>query len=49
LCSPGTFEESTNKATGCREVPTGPSMKAQLAKILEMERQMEATKMPLLG
>ena len=27
----------------------GPSTKAQLAEILEMERQMDATKMPLSG
>jgi thiamine biosynthesis protein ThiI len=45
----GTFEESTSKATGCKAVPTGPSTKAQLAEILEMERKMEATKMPLPG
>ncbi len=43
----GTFEESTSRATGCMAVPKGPSTKAHLAEILEMERHMEATKMPL--
>ena len=43
----GTFEESTSSATGCGAVPKGPSTKAHLEEILEMERQMEATKMPL--
>ena len=43
----GTYEESTSKATGCMAVPKGPSTKAHLAEILEMERHMEATKMPL--
>lgn len=43
----GTFDESTSRATGCKAVPKGPSTKAHLAEILEMERNMEATKMPL--
>ena len=43
----GTYEESTSKATGCMAVPTGPSTKAQLAEIQEMERHMDSTKMPL--
>jgi len=43
----GTFEESTSQATGCKAVPKGPSTKAQLAAIQEIERDMEATKMPL--
>jgi len=48
-CRPliGTFEESTSQATGCKAVPKGPSTKAQLAAIQEIERDMEATKMPL--
>ena len=45
----GTFDESTSQATGCKAVPKGPSTKAQLAEIFEMERNMEATKMPLPG
>jgi thiamine biosynthesis protein ThiI len=43
----GTYDESTSKATGCKAVPKGPSTKAHLAEIQEMERHMEATKMPL--
>ncbi len=43
----GTYGESTSKATGCKAVPKGPSTKAHLAEILEMEKNMEATKMPL--
>ena len=43
----GTYEESTSRATGCMAVPKGPSTKAHLAEILEMERHMESTKMPL--
>ena len=43
----GTFEESTSKATGCLAVPKGPSTKAQLAEILEMEQAMESTRIPL--
>jgi tRNA uracil 4-sulfurtransferase len=45
----GTFEESTSRATGCKAVPKGPSTKAQLAVILEIEREMEATGMPVPG
>jgi thiamine biosynthesis protein ThiI len=43
----GTYDESTSRATGCKAVPKGPSTKAHLTEILEMERNMEATKMPL--
>lgn len=43
----GTFEESTSQAMGCKAVPKGPSTKAQLVAIQEIEREMEATKMPL--
>ncbi|MFZ0005927.1 tRNA uracil 4-sulfurtransferase ThiI [Methanoregula sp.] len=43
----GTYEESTSKATGCKAVPKGPSTKAHLKEILEMEKNMEATKIPL--
>ena len=45
----GTFEESISHATGCKAVPKGPSTKAQLAAIQEIEREMEATKMPVPG
>jgi thiamine biosynthesis protein ThiI len=44
----GTFEESTSRETRFKAVPKGPSTKAQLAVILEIERAIEATKMPLL-
>jgi thiamine biosynthesis protein ThiI len=43
----GTFSESTSKASGCKAVPSGPSTKAKLATILEIEAKLEATKMPL--
>jgi tRNA uracil 4-sulfurtransferase len=43
----GTFEESISHATGCKAVPKGPSTKAQLAAIQEIEQGLEATKMPL--
>ncbi|MGB8309451.1 MAG: tRNA 4-thiouridine(8) synthase ThiI, partial [Methanoregula sp.] len=43
----GTYEESTSKANGCKAVPKGPSTKAHLDEILEIEKHMEATKMPL--
>jgi thiamine biosynthesis protein ThiI len=45
----GTFEESISHATGCKAVPKGPSTKAQLAVILKIEREMEATGMPVPG
>jgi thiamine biosynthesis protein ThiI len=43
----GTFAESTSKASGCKAVPAGPSTKAKLATIREIEDILEATKMPL--
>jgi thiamine biosynthesis protein ThiI len=43
----GTFSESTSKASGCKAVPSGPSTKAKLATILEIEAKLEATSMPL--
>ena len=43
----GTFTESTSKASGCKGVPAGPSTKAKLATILEIEDNLEATKLPL--
>ena len=43
----GMFEESTSKASGCKAVPNGPSTKARLAEIQDMEKNMESTKMPL--
>src|SRR5208337_1032618 len=43
----GTFSESTSKASGCKAVPSGPSTKAKLSMILEIEEKLEATKMPL--
>jgi thiamine biosynthesis protein ThiI len=43
----GTFSESTSKASGCKAVPSGPSTKAKLAAILEIEKKLEATNMPL--
>jgi thiamine biosynthesis protein ThiI len=45
----GTFEESISQATGCKAVPKGPATEAQLAAIQAIERDMEATKMPLPG
>jgi len=43
----GTFAESTSKASGCKAVPVGPSTKAKLATIREIEDTLEAKKMPL--
>jgi len=43
----GTFEQSTSQASGCTAVPKGPSTKAKLDAILDIERTLEATKMPL--
>jgi thiamine biosynthesis protein ThiI len=43
----GTFEQSTSHASGCTAVPKGPSTKAKLDTILEIERTLEATGMPL--
>jgi len=43
----GTFPESISKASGCKAVPIGPSTKAKLVTIREIEETLEATKMPL--
>jgi len=43
----GTFEQSTSHASGCKAVPNGPSTKAKLDTIREIENKLEATKMPL--
>ena len=43
----GTFSESISKASGCKAVPVGPSTKAKLETIREIEGKLEATKMPL--
>ncbi len=42
-----TFSVSTSKASGCKAVPSGPSTKANLATIREIEEKLEATKLPL--
>jgi thiamine biosynthesis protein ThiI len=43
----GTFTESISHASGCKAVPSGPSTKAKLGTIREIEENLEATKMPL--
>ena len=43
----GTFAESTSAASGCKAVPKGPSTKAKLDKIREIEANMESTGMPV--
>ena len=43
----GTFTESISPASGCLAVPKGPSTKAKLDTIREIERKLEATGMPL--
>jgi thiamine biosynthesis protein ThiI len=43
----GTFVESTSTASGCKAVPKGPSTKAKLDKIREIEAKMEFTGMPV--
>lgn len=43
----GTFKESISKASGCKAVPVGPSTKAKLSVIREIEAELEATKMPV--
>ena len=43
----GTFTESISKASGCKAVPAGPSTKAKLSTIREIEENLEATKMPV--
>ena len=43
----GTFEQSTSHASGCTAVPKGPSTKANLDTIREIESKLEATMKPL--
>jgi thiamine biosynthesis protein ThiI len=43
----GTFAESTSKASDCKAVPSGPSTKANLAVIRDIEKKLEATMLPL--
>ena len=43
----GTFGQSTSHATGCSAVPKGPSTKANLDFIREIESNLEATAIPL--
>jgi thiamine biosynthesis protein ThiI len=43
----GTFVESISTASGCTAVPKGPSTKATLDKIREIEAKMESTGMPV--
>ena len=43
----GTFGQSTSHATGCSAVPKGPSTKANLDTIREIESNLEATAIPL--
>jgi thiamine biosynthesis protein ThiI len=43
----GTFSESISKASGCKAVPAGPSTKAKLETIREIEGKLKATGMPL--
>ncbi|MDD1696673.1 MAG: tRNA 4-thiouridine(8) synthase ThiI [Methanoregula sp.] len=43
----GTFEQSISHASGCTAVPKGPSTKARLDTIREIENKLEATGIPL--
>ncbi len=43
----GTFSESVSTASGCKAVPSGPSTKAKLATIREIEETLEASEIPL--
>ncbi|HII98825.1 MAG TPA: tRNA 4-thiouridine(8) synthase ThiI [Methanoregula sp.] len=43
----GTFTESISSASGCKAVPAGPSTKAKLETIREIEGKLEATSMPI--
>jgi thiamine biosynthesis protein ThiI len=43
----GTFEQSISHASGCKAVPKGPSTKAKLDTIREIEAKLEASTMPL--
>jgi thiamine biosynthesis protein ThiI len=43
----GTFDQSISPASGCKAVPTGPSTKAKLEIIRDIESRLEATGIPL--
>jgi tRNA uracil 4-sulfurtransferase len=43
----GTFDQSISHASGCTAVPKGPSTKARLDAIRDIESTLEATSMPL--
>jgi thiamine biosynthesis protein ThiI len=43
----GTFDQSVSPASGCKAVPTGPSTKAKLEIIQDIESRLEATIIPL--
>lgn len=43
----GTFVPSITRTTGCKAVPKGPSTKADLEKILGIERELRASEIPL--
>ena len=43
----GTFSESISSASGCKAVPDGPSTKAKLETIQEIEGKLKTTGMPL--
>jgi thiamine biosynthesis protein ThiI len=45
----GTFTESTSSASGCKAVPAGPSTKAKLEAIREIESTLKATGIPIPG
>ncbi len=45
----GTFTESTSSAAGCKAVPVGPSTKAKLEVIREIESKLESTGIPVPG
>jgi tRNA uracil 4-sulfurtransferase len=43
----GTFGQSISHVSGCKAVPKGPSTKANLETILEIERRLKASYLPL--
>jgi thiamine biosynthesis protein ThiI len=43
----GTFTESISPASGCKAVPAGPSTKAKLETIREIEAKLEASSLSL--
>ncbi|MGA2912644.1 MAG: hypothetical protein ABSE07_03925 [Methanoregula sp.] len=43
----GTFEQSISHASGCKAVPKGPSTKAKLDTIRDIESRLDMTGMPL--